>query len=99
MKLIGSLGPRSWADARADSGWLRSSNLGPSIVEQVVDVFVADLGERRVGSRLRDLLQERLEDVVQLFARLFHAQTNEAERRLGVEDDDEDDPVADELNV
>src|ERR1700677_3635216 len=95
MKLIGSLGRRS----RADVGWLRSLNLGPSIVEQVVDVFVADLGERRIGARLRDLLQERLKDVVQLFAGLFHAKADETERRLGIEDHDEDDAVADELNV
>src|SRR5580700_5677253 len=95
MKLIGSLGRRS----RADVGWLRSLNLGPSIVEQVVDVFVADLGERRIGARLRDLLQQRLEYMVQLLAGLLHAQANEAERRLRVEDHHQDDAVADQLNV
>jgi hypothetical protein len=54
-------------------------------------------GESAPGSC--DLLQERLEDVVELLARLLHAEPHEPEARPRVEDDDEDDPVADELDV
>ena len=54
-------------------------------------------GESAPGSCT--FLQQRLEDAVELLARLLHAQAHEAEARLRVEDDDQDDAVADELDV
>ena len=54
-------------------------------------------GESRAG--LLHLLEQRLEDAVELVARLAHAQAHQAEARLGVEDHDQDHAVADELDV
>ena len=54
-------------------------------------------GESAPGSCT--FFEQRLEDVVQLFARLLHAQADETQARLRVEDDDQDDAVADELDV
>src|SRR5579872_4423759 len=70
-----------------------------SVVEEVVDVFVGDFGERRVRARLLHLLQERLEHVVELLAGLLHAEPDQTQGRLGVENDDQDDAVSYELDV
>src|SRR4051812_41498285 len=70
-----------------------------SIVEQVVDVLVGDLGERRIRAGLLHLLEESLEDVVELLARLLHAKTYEPEARPRVEDHDQDDAIAHQLDV
>src|SRR3954454_5067428 len=70
-----------------------------SVVEQVVDVLVRDLGERRIRAGLLHLLEQRLEDVIELLARLLHAKADETENRTGVEDHHEDDSIADKLDV
>ena len=57
-----------------------------SVVEEVVDVFIGDLGERRVCTRFLHFLEEGFEDPVELFAGLLHAQTHEPEARFGIED-------------
>ena len=57
----------------------------PSVVEQVVDVFVGDLSEGRVRAGFGDFVHERLEDVVELFGRLLDAEADQTERAARVD--------------
>src|ERR1041385_7079171 len=80
-------------------------NVIGSLAEQAVDVFVGDLGERRVDAFVPfvalglPLPLDRLEDLLQVLVRLPHAEPYEAERGPLVEDDDEDHALADDRDV
>src|SRR3954454_3481379 len=70
--------------------------------EQAVDVLVRDLSERRVETVCQvaairfGFFQQLLERFFELAGSLFHSEPHEAERRLFIEDDDEDHPLRDE---
>src|SRR5258706_4757016 len=76
-----------------------------SLREEAVDVLVGERGERGVDALVAlvalelDLLVDRLEDPLEVLVRLPHAQPNEPERGPLVEDDDEDDALADDRDV
>src|SRR6185369_6557799 len=83
------------------SGYARSMG---SLAEQIVDVFVGDLCERRleVDAHLAlpfDLSHDVLEDLGQFARCAAHAEPDEAEARALVEDHDEDDALRDDRDV
>src|SRR6266849_1583169 len=73
--------------------------------EEAVDIFVSDLGERRIeaicgGATVRfRLFQKLLERPLQFLRCFLHAQANQTERRAVVEYDDQDDPLSNQRNV
>src|SRR5256885_3612382 len=69
------------------------------LAEEVVDVVVGDLGEGRTRAGTRDLLQQRIEDLVELVGSLLHPQPDQAQGAAAVEDDDQDHPAADHRDV
>src|SRR5262245_2754290 len=75
-----------------------------SLAEQIVDVFVGDLGERRleVDAHLTlalDLSHDVLEDLGQFARSAAPAEPDKTEARTLVEDHDEDDALRDDRDV